>query len=414
MTAAPVSVIVVSRDRPRLLRRCVKSLAQQYYPNFEIIVVCDPDSGEELRAAGYKDRLKIAEYDTANISVARNMGLSVASGDIVAFIDDDSAAEPTWLNHLVEPIAKGHAVAAGGYVRGRNGISFQWRARDVRPNGWSEPLLIEGSEPVCVTTEPALGVKTEGTNMAFSRSKIMAMGGFDPAFQFYLDETDVNMRLANEHAVTAIVPLAQVHHGFAQSSRRTAFRAPRSLFHEGRSLCIYLRKHCATEQHDMTIRAEREHQRRRVLDYMVAGRIDPVKVRSLMQSFDQGVAEGMAAKLTEPAPVVSANLPFLKFDADPAELGHTALVARWYNFKKVVARAMSLRNAGHRVTIFRYSLTAVFHRVCFRDDGIWLQSGGLFGRSDRNDPLFRLTRKKLRTDRELSRLRGLRELLPKK
>ena len=414
MTAAPVSVIVVSRDRPRLLRRCVKSLAQLYYSNFEIIVVCDPDAGEELRAAGYKDRLKIVQYDTANISVARNLGLSVASGDIVAFIDDDSVAEPTWLDHLIEPIAKGHAVAAGGYVRGRNGISFQWRARDVRPDGWSEPLFIEGNEPVCVTTEPSLGVKTEGTNMAFRRAKLMAMGGFDPAFQFYLDETDVNMRLAKEQAVTAIVPLAQVHHGFAQSSRRTAFRAPRSLFHEGRSLYIYLRKHCAVERHDIIIRAERDHQRRRVLENMVAGRLDPFQVQRLMQSFDQGVAEGLAANLVDLGPVESANLPFLKFHADPASLGHTALIARWYNLKKVVAQAISLRNAGHRVTIFRYSLTAVFHRVRFGDDGIWFQSGGLFGRSDRDDPLFRLIRKKVRTDREMGRLRGLRDPVLKK
>ncbi|MES2906736.1 MAG: RNA polymerase factor sigma-54, partial [Pseudomonadota bacterium] len=50
-----------------------------------------------------------------------------------------------------------------------------------------------------------------------------AMGGFDPAFRFYLDETDLNLRLAATGAMTAIVPVAQVHHGFAESDLQRRF-----------------------------------------------------------------------------------------------------------------------------------------------------------------------------------------------
>ena len=414
MTAAPVSVIVVSRDRPRLLRRCAKSLSQLYYSNFEIITVCDPDAAEELRAAGYKDRIKIVEFDTANISVARNLGLSAASGQVVAFIDDDAVAEPTWLNHLVEPIVGGHAIAAGGYVRGRNGISFQWQARDVSPSGWSEPLAITTQEPICITADPSLGVKTEGTNMAFDRQKIMAMGGFDPTFQFYLDETDLNMRIAAEHGVTAIVPSAQVHHGFAPSTRRNQARVPRSLFQEGRSHAIFLRKHCPEPQHISIIKAERNHQRRRIIEHMVAGRIDPMQVSGLLATFDQGIAEGQACPLADMAAIAPANLPFLKFDPDPVGAGHVALIARWYNLKRVRQNAIDLRNVGTRVTVFRYSLTSVFHRVVFGDDGIWYQRGGLFGRSDRTDPLIRFIGKKQRTAKEMNKIERLRVWAPEK
>ncbi|MCB2152739.1 MAG: glycosyltransferase, partial [Rhodobacteraceae bacterium] len=59
---------------------------------------------------------------------ARNLGLAAAAGEIVAFIDDDAVPEPRWLARLTAPFADPGIAAAGGFVVGRNGISFQWRA----------------------------------------------------------------------------------------------------------------------------------------------------------------------------------------------------------------------------------------------------------------------------------------------
>jgi len=56
--------------------------------------------------------------------------------------------------------------------------------------------------------------------MAVRRSVLADLGGFDPRFRFYLDETDLNLRLAARGLYTALVPLAQVHHGFHASARR--------------------------------------------------------------------------------------------------------------------------------------------------------------------------------------------------
>ena len=382
---------------------------QLLHPNFEIIVVADQRGCEEMAAGGISKSVKLVPFDEANIAAARNIGLSIAAGDIVAFIDDDAVPEPTWLDHLVGPIASRQAVAAGGYVRGRNGISFQWKARDVRPNGWSEELLLDSEDPICVEGSAHQGVKTEGTNMAFDRATLCQLGGFDPAFQFYLDETDLNMRLAGLEMTTAIVPRAQVHHGFAASDKRREDRAPTTLFPIGRSLKIYLRKHLAESKHGPVIISEVKAQRRRLIEHLVAGRIEPKDVSVLMATMTQGLQEGETATIAPLDPISSSKEPFLRFEKQVPDAGHMAFVGRWYSWAKVKAAAQMARSEGYRVTLFRYSLTALFHHVWFQEDGIWVQKGGLFGRSDRSDPAFRLWTKKSRTAHELSRLSGIRD-----
>ena len=385
---------------------------QLLHPNFEIIVVADQRGCEEMAAGGISKSVKLVPFDEANIAAARNIGLSVAAGEIVAFIDDDAVPEPTWLDHLVGPIASRQAVAAGGYVRGRNGISFQWKARDVRPNGWSEELLLDSEDPICVEGSAHQGVKTEGTNMAFDRATLCQLGGFDPAFQFYLDETDLNMRLAGLEMTTAIVPRAQVHHGFAASDKRREDRAPTTLFPIGRSLKIYLRKHLAESKHGPVIISEVKAQRRRLIEHLVAGRIEPKDVSVLMATMTQGLQEGETATIAPLDPISSSKEPFLRFEKQVPDAGHMAFVGRWYSWAKVKAAAQMARSEGYRVTLFRYSLTALFHHVWFQEDGIWVQKGGLFGRSDRSDPAFRLWTKKSRTAHELSRLSGIRDKFP--
>ena len=134
MTQLPVSVVVVSRDRPEALHRCLIGLSQLQYNPFEIIVVADTAGCNAARDTAFSDALKIEEFNDANISAARNAGIVLAAGDIIAFIDDDAVPEPTWLSNLTVPITQG-AHSSGGYVRARNGISYQWRARTVDAQG---------------------------------------------------------------------------------------------------------------------------------------------------------------------------------------------------------------------------------------------------------------------------------------
>ena len=147
------------------------------------------------------------------VIVADQAGIAaVAAGNVIAFIDDDAVPEPSWLTHLTAPFGDPAVAASGGYVIGRNGISFQWKGRTVDRNAQTETLPMTGAE--VFTGTPDRAIKTEGTNIAIRRDVLVALSGFDPAFAFYVDETDLNMRLAHAGHRTVIVPMAQVHHGF--------------------------------------------------------------------------------------------------------------------------------------------------------------------------------------------------------
>ena len=106
MTQPPVSVVIVSRHRADLLKRCVVGLSQLLYSNYEIVVVSDPAGCKAL--SDYTDKIKMTVFDEPNISVARNLGIAQADGDIIAFIDDDAVPEPTWLAELIKEIGRAH------------------------------------------------------------------------------------------------------------------------------------------------------------------------------------------------------------------------------------------------------------------------------------------------------------------
>ncbi len=405
---APASVIVVSRGRPQALLRCLTGIEQLDHPAFEVVVVADPAGLAALTEAGFDGRIKAVPFDTPNISAARNEGLAQAAGDVAAFIDDDAVPEPTWLRHLCAPFTEADVAAAGGYVRGRNGISFQHRGRQVDALGDHAPLDLAGDTAQVFGGAPGRAIKTEGTNCAFRSDVLRARGGFDPAFRFYLDETDVNLRLARAGARTAIVPLAQVHHGFAASERRRASRMPRDLHEVGASQAVLLRRHAPQDAFAPTLARFRAAQRRRLLRYMVAGLCEPRDVRRLMATLDAGIAEGTRRGLADLPPLSPPQTEFRLFQPRHPVTGMKILAGRFWSRRTLRRDAEHLLRGGERVSLFLFSPTALYHSVTFRPEGYWEQRGGLFGRSDRGAPAFRLTTFGKRLRAEVSRVAPVR------
>ena len=98
-----ISVIVVTRDRANLLRNCLKSLEEQNVPLSQVVVV-DNNSGDETKEVvdSFKKAIPIKYIFEAEIGVpfARNKGLAEAEAEIVAFIDDDCLASPSWIREM--------------------------------------------------------------------------------------------------------------------------------------------------------------------------------------------------------------------------------------------------------------------------------------------------------------------------
>jgi glycosyltransferase involved in cell wall biosynthesis len=105
-----VSVVVPTRDRPQLLRRCLAALEAQTLP-VEAVVVED----SEGRGPAW----------------ARNEGVRGASGEVVCFTDDDCAPVPGWAEALAAPILAGEVEVTTGPVTmgaGATGADRAWEA----------------------------------------------------------------------------------------------------------------------------------------------------------------------------------------------------------------------------------------------------------------------------------------------
>lgn len=408
MNDRTVSVIVVSRARPEALRRCLLAIAQLQYRSFEVVVVACPQGVAVANASAALSEIKCIAFDEANISAARNLGLKHAAGDIVAFVDDDAVPEPQWLHHLVAPAARADVAAMGGFVRARNGISFQYKARTLDAQGTPQEVEIDPFQATVLVPPKGRAIKTEGTNMAFRRDVLVDIGGFDPAFRFFLDETDVNMRLAQVGHATALVPLAEVHHGFAASATRRQDRVPRDLFEIGASWAVFQRKYIPKADRPAHWRLQHTAERRRLLQHMVAGRLEPRDVRHLMNRLDAGYEDGQHRSFGAAQLPRHAMQPFRPVEFRRREAKFTSV--RGIRATAAIEAAVARVAAGSIETVLVLSRTALFHSVQFTLDGVWVQRGGLFGRANRDEPLFRFTTFRRRSQRERARIAAVRGL----
>src|SRR5262249_51833978 len=108
-----ISVIVCSYNGARTIRDCFEGLLGLAYSNFEVIVVDDGSSdttGGIARECGFR----LITTENRGLSSARNTGLQAASGDIVAYIDDDAWPDPDWLTYLAATFLSMDHVGVGG------------------------------------------------------------------------------------------------------------------------------------------------------------------------------------------------------------------------------------------------------------------------------------------------------------
>jgi len=385
-----VSIIIVSRGRPKSLGLCLLAVSQIQYHPFEIIVVADQQGLDAVRSVALPRPIKTAHHDAANISAARNIGIDLAAGDIVAFLDDDSVPEPGWLFHLAAVFGDPEVMAAGGYVLGRNGISFESEAQVIDAMAVTTALEMEGLEAVILAASDGMAVVTKGTNCAFRRNLFERIGGFDPAFAYFLDESDVNFRIAKAAMKTAIVPLAQVHHRSDASQYRDKNRRPYDLHQIGKSLAVFWRKHCDLKDHQKAKQLALKSQKNQLNRHMISGHCEPRDVDRLLLSLKAGFGAGEQGQLSDAPQILPRSQEFFPFkEARSSRSRHEVVAGFRLSGNRVRKTAADLVKSGHIVSAYVLSRTALFHRVRFHADGYWEQTGGLFGRSIRTQPMFR-------------------------
>ena len=194
------SVIVCSCNGSRRIRRCCEALLTIDYPAYEVIVVDDGSTdgtGDIAEQFGFR----VIRSINQGLSAARNLGLKAATGDIVAYIDDDAYPDPHWLTYLASTFATGDYVGVGGpnIVPAEDGLIAQGVANS--PGG-----------PIHVLLTDREAEHIPGCNMAFRRNALLAVGGFDPQFRTAGDDVDICWRLQDKGWRLGFSPSAVVWH----------------------------------------------------------------------------------------------------------------------------------------------------------------------------------------------------------
>src|SRR5438105_12058279 len=112
MAELSLSVVVCTHNRPEDLSRCLEALSR-LEENVEVIVV---DSASEVPCRDLVEQFGFTyvREDEPGLSRARNRGASAASGDVVAFVDDDAAPRADWGRRIVAPFAADSGIGCVG------------------------------------------------------------------------------------------------------------------------------------------------------------------------------------------------------------------------------------------------------------------------------------------------------------
>jgi GT2 family glycosyltransferase len=203
-----ISVVVCARNEEPLIGRCLASLELCDYPELEVIV-CDDGSTDGTRAVAEASPFRVLALEHGGLSRARNAGLAAANGEIVAYLDADAEAHPEWPYRLALAFDDPKVAAAGGPNLTPRDAGFVERAIAAAPGA-----------PIHVLATDDRAEHVPGCNMAFRRTALQEIGGFDPIHRAAGDDVDVCWKILDLGYEIAFAPTAQVDHHRPESIAR--------------------------------------------------------------------------------------------------------------------------------------------------------------------------------------------------
>lgn len=202
-----ISVVICSYNGSHTIRDCMEGLLSLDYPNFEVIVIND-GSTDNLAEIVSEYPFKLINTPNMGLSNARNTGMLAATGEIVAYTDDDAHPDPHWLKYLAASFLKTNHAGIGG--------------PNIAPQDdgeIAECVANAPGGPVHVLINDTEAEHIPGCNMAFRREALKAIGGFDPQFRTAGDDVDVCWRIQEKGWTLGFSSPAMVWHHRRNSIR---------------------------------------------------------------------------------------------------------------------------------------------------------------------------------------------------
>jgi GT2 family glycosyltransferase len=248
----PVSVVICTRDRPRLLRETIDSILDADDVPHEIVVVDQSRTSGDIgdRPSGRRGcEITFVAAEPRGLGQARNEGAATARHDVVVFVDDDMLAHARWLSELVGAL---RASAPRAVVTGavEAAAAESWRGFTPSTQAHEPGAVFEGRLERDVLA---------GGHMAIERSALEELGGFDPRFGAgaaypAADDNDLGFRLLERGYRIVYVADAILYH----RAWRAGWRYPLVRWRYGRGKGGFYVKHIQTSGSFMAGRARRD------------------------------------------------------------------------------------------------------------------------------------------------------------
>ncbi len=241
-----VSIIIPTRDKPKLLRACIQSIRENTnYSNYELLIV-DNSSIEpgtrDLLAQYESEGISILKYPGVfNYSAICNFGATKATGDYLCFLNNDTEViSSNWLSSMVEHASTSSAGLVGAVLSYPNG-SIQHTGIALGYTGIAGHPYRGESKDVCV---PESCFQVSAVTFAcalISVSKFWEIGALDENFPSGFNDVDISIRSSNHNYNNIVCVKAELIHREAQTR-------PKSLSTKGfwqavKDVMAILRKH---------------------------------------------------------------------------------------------------------------------------------------------------------------------------
>ena len=213
-----VSVVICTyaMERYDVFSECVDSVLAQTHEPLEVVIVVDGNEPVFKRVVDeYGDLEDVVLHcndENRGISYSRTKGAKIATGEVVAFIDDDGVAEEDWIAELVRVYEETDAIAVGGHAKP------DWVTE--KPNFFPEEFYwLVGCDERGMGEHMEELRNTYGSNISFRRDVFLSVGGYDENTgrkgdrHIQAHEAPVCIRMANKYGKGVIYNTdAVVHH----------------------------------------------------------------------------------------------------------------------------------------------------------------------------------------------------------
>lgn len=198
---AEVSVVVISYNSP-ILSRCISSLQNQSCVPKDIILV---EAGEP-QPPSESGQIQIVLDHRGSQAHSRNLGATMCSGDVLAFLDSDCVAPPGWIENIKNDFHTGEKAVGGPYLPGQETQFAKESHRRIAS-------VIGGmSATFAGTNNEAHFVKSvSGGNCAFDINLFRTVGGFDER-QHWREEPELGRKIRESGTRILFDPELWVHH----------------------------------------------------------------------------------------------------------------------------------------------------------------------------------------------------------